>query len=75
MCIENEIFIFCENIKRLRLGHKLSKKEMAKKLGIDIESLTMIENGILPQELDCEVLFQIHRNFGVLPKHLFLSME
>ena len=66
-----EIFIFCENIRRLRVREGLSKEEMAKRLRIDENSLVLLEQGIVPNQLDCGVVFEIHRNFGILPKLLF----
>lgn len=65
------IRIFCENIKKLRAKEKLSKKEMAKKLGISTTSLTQIENGKLPPRLNTQTLFFIHGRFGILPKEIF----
>ena len=43
-----EIEYFCHNIAFLRKSHGLSKKEMAKILGIGIWSLNKIERGELP---------------------------
>lgn len=68
---ETEIMLFCENIKSIRKTNKLSNKEMAKKLGIGTKSLTSIENGQLPPRLGCDVLFEIHKKFGIAPKTMF----
>ncbi len=38
----------CENIKEIRLRNGLTKKEMAKLLGIGVKALTQIEGGNLP---------------------------
>ena len=67
----DEIILFCENIKRLRKREKLSKKEMAKVLGISVKSLNLLENGQIPPRLSCKILFAVHRQFGILPKDLF----
>lgn len=75
MYVEKEIEIFCKNIKCLRVGRRLSQKEMAKKLGIDVKRLSMIERGFIPQDLDVTILFQIHRIFGVLPSDMFLPFS
>jgi transcriptional regulator with XRE-family HTH domain len=45
---EKEIMAFCENVRYLRKKNGLSKKEMAKKLGIGVKSLELIETGSLP---------------------------
>ena len=66
--------ILCKNIKYLRFQHNLSKKEMAKKLGIGIASLSKIESGILPPRLTHELLLLIHEHFGISP-HKILTEE
>ncbi len=71
----NEIRILCENIKSLRSICKMSKKEIASKLGISVASLTKLENGILPPQLNCDFLFQIYRNFGITPAQMFQSLS
>ena len=68
---ETEIMFFCENIKALRKINNLSKKEMAKLIGIGTKSLTLIENGRLPPRLGCDVLFEIQKKFGIVPKTMF----
>ncbi len=62
---------FCANIKNLRIEKNLTKKEMAKLLGIGVHSLLMIEGGNLPPRLDCMVLYHIHQHFGIKPAELF----
>lgn len=68
---ETEITLFCENIKALRKINKLSKKDMAKLIGIGTKSLTLIENGRLPPKLGCDVLFKIQKEFGIAPQTMF----
>ncbi len=69
--IKEEISIFCKNIKNLREKEKLSKKDMAKLLGISVHSLTMIENGTIPKRLSCRILIKIYDEFGILSKDIF----
>lgn len=64
-------WIFCENIRRLRAKHHLSRKGMAKQLGISVYSLNLIEKGTIPDRLTCEVIFEVYRRFGISPKMLF----
>lgn len=71
---ESESLIFCENIKMLREKENLSKAKMAKILGISVNTLTVIEKGILPQRLSCNVLFRIHQYFGIIPKDMFVRI-
>ena len=59
------IDIFLQNIIWLRKHYGLSKKEMAKKLGISRWSLNKIERGELPSNLKIDVLFCIRKEFGV----------
>lgn len=59
------IDIFLYNIVWLRKHYRLSKKEMARRLGIGLWSLNIIEKGKLPPHLHCDVLFAAHKNFGI----------
>ena len=71
MKTEEEIVVFCQNIKKLRESHHLSKRSMASKLGVGIRTLISIESGVLPPRVGCSVLKNIHEHFGVLPKNMF----
>ncbi len=62
---EEIIEIFCNNVRMLRMEHHLTKKEMARIMGIGVQSLSKIENGILPPRMSGNVLFRLHRYFGV----------
>ena len=53
------------NILCLRRTNNLTKKEMAKILGIGIASLNKIEQGILPPRLSVTILFKIQAHFGI----------
>ncbi|MBP3495258.1 MAG: helix-turn-helix transcriptional regulator [Clostridia bacterium] len=67
----NEIInSFCNNIRVLRKREGLSKKKMAKIMGIGIKSLSLIEDNILPRRLRCGVLIKIHNYFGILPSEI-----
>ena len=66
-----EIKVFCKNIKELRWRNDLSKKQMAKVLGIGTKTLTKIENGILPPRLSCDILIKVYEVFHVLPNMMF----
>lgn len=71
--MKNDKYIqyFCENIKALRKISKLSKRKMAKKLGICIKWITALEKGKMPTELSVDVLISINRYFGVTPSKMF----
>jgi len=69
-----EISILCENIKRLRKKEKLSKKEMARVMGIGTRSLTALENGILPMRMKANVLWRLKLRFGITIEDLFTKI-
>ena len=71
MDTSTELDIFCKNVKTLRNTKKLSKRKMAKILGIGTISLTSIENGIVPPRLSFEVVFKIKCHFGITLEDLF----
>lgn len=70
-----ELLYLCRNIKYLRNVHKISKKEMASILGIGVKSLRLIEKGIVPSRLSSEVIFNLHKNFGVKYSDMFKPIE
>ena len=59
------IEIFLRLIVWLRKHYNLSKKEMAKKLGISIWMLNKIEKGELPVGLRIDILFCVYKEFGI----------
>ena len=69
--IREEMDVFCQNIKTLRERHCLSKKEMAKILGIGVKSLTKIEQGIIPTRASTNIIFHLSHCFDVQPHNLF----
>ncbi|MBQ8287153.1 MAG: helix-turn-helix transcriptional regulator [Clostridia bacterium] len=71
----NEIEIFCNNVRLLRRTFHLSEKEMAKKMGISVGSLTKLESGVLPSRLTHEVLIYIYHNFTITPQRMFSPLS
>ncbi len=69
-----EHLILCENIRNLRKNNGLSKKEMAKLLGIGIKRLNLLEQNIIPKRLSCSIIIKIYKNFGILPKDIFSKL-
>ena len=67
----DDSLIFCENIKKLRVSSGLTKEEMSERLEVDIGYIESIEKGNIPDELGCDILFKIYKEFGVLPKDMF----
>ena len=71
----NEIYVFCQNIKKLRENNNLSKIEMAKIMGLSVMSLRKIENGELPPRIGVNTLFNLCKNFNIKPKKVFTACE
>ena len=69
---DESIRILSHNILYLRKSSNITKKEMARILGIGIKTLNNVEQGILPPRLSVEILFRIYKLFGV-SIHLLLS--
>ena len=73
--MNNEIQIMCTNIKKLRELNKLSQKEMARMLGIGIETLRSLENGIIPPRVSASLIIKISKLFNITPAYLFTDLE
>ncbi|MBO5323027.1 MAG: helix-turn-helix transcriptional regulator [Oscillospiraceae bacterium] len=63
--------IFLHNVAWLRRHYGISKKRMAKLLGIGLWSLNKIEKGEIPPRLDVSIIFAISRQFSIPPAELF----
>ncbi len=59
------------NIKHLRISNNISKKQMAKMLGIGLKTLNKIENGEMPPKLGASVLCNISKHFNISTYKLF----
>lgn len=71
--MKNDKYIkyFCENIKNLRKSNKLSKAKMAKILSIERRTLSELEKGKIPPQLNVDILASISKNFGVKITNMF----
>lgn len=74
MSIKEEVLIFCENVKTLRTREGLSREQIAQRLGTDAKIIESIENKIIPEDLGCDIIFKINKEFGILPKDIFLPL-
>ena len=70
-----EFKIFCQNLKTIRKQKSISKKEIAKKPGIGVKALSLIEKGIMPPRLSSCILIMIYNEFGFLPSEIFAHKE
>ena len=59
------------NIIALRKQYSLTKRAMAKLLGISLYSLNKLENGVMPHHLDVEMVFRAQACFGIPIRELF----
>lgn len=65
-----QLLILCDNVRILRRRAGLTQKEMAKRLGVGVGSISMLEKGVVPKRLSCEVLFRLALEFGASPNDL-----
>ena len=61
---------FLDNLAFLRKEHNLTQIQMAELLGIGITSWRMIERGIMPPRLSCEIIMRAEELFGIPAAHL-----
>ena len=73
MDITTEVQNLCTNVKYLRRKNRLSKKEMARRIGIGTGSLTKMERGELPPRVNCKIFLQIYFSFGITPAKMLKS--
>ena len=59
------------NIITLRKQYGLTKKAMAKLLGISLYSLNKLENGVIPPQLGVEIVFRMQACFDIPIRELF----
>lgn len=71
----NELTVFCENVRFLRKKYGYSKERMAKVCGVNKQTLTKIEQMIMPPRLRINVIFNICWHFRLQPYQLFRTLE
>ena len=71
MTKSRDFLYFSQHVQRIRREQKLTQREMANRLGIGVRTLSMIERGILPPRLSCEIVFRIQDQFAIHPQDLF----
>lgn len=64
--VNNEVIKYLSyNVLYLRKKHNITKKDMARILGVGIKTLNKIEHEILPPRLSVDILFKIQKRFGI----------
>lgn len=71
----DELKVLCKNIRYLRKKNGLTQREMAGQLNISLYSLRMIERGIIPKNLSCEILYYLQLHFFLDIADLFMPLE
>ena len=71
----DELGNLCKNIYFLRKKNGLTQREMAERLNISLYSLRMIERGIIPKNLSCEILYYLQLHFFLDIADLFMPLE
>lgn len=72
---EEYMHALARQLRFLRKKHGLSQKELADTLQIGLSSLRLLERGILPSRLSCEVLFDLSDHFRIPMSRLFEDPE
>ena len=75
MCYSEEWNTFFENIRVYRKVHKLSKRQMAKKLHIGTRSLTVLESGRIPPRVSVDIFFYFACLCGVPVSEIFETLQ
>ena len=65
MVLNFDFHNLCANIRYLRATHGLSRTAMARKLGITIKTLDMLESESFPRRCTIRLLYNLQRNFGL----------
>ena len=71
----DELKVLCKNIYYLRKKNGLTQREMAGRLNISLYSLRMIERGIIPKNLSCEIIYYLQLHFFLDIADLFMPLE
>lgn len=75
MGTDKDILCFCNNVRKLRNMHNLTKSQMSEIMGIGLYSLNLIEKGCLPLRLDIDAVFSLVKYFGIPLKCIFEDIE
>lgn len=62
---EKQLTIFCQNLRYLRQKHGLSKTRMANILGVGINTLNRLEQGVASPRLGSSVLYNAGVYFNI----------
>lgn len=74
MTKQNSIHTFCENIRLIRRKNNLTCEEMASRLKIDVTTLELLENDVLPENLYIDFLDTLSDEFAIPVPDLFAPL-
>lgn len=60
------------NLYLIRKKNGLTQKEMAKRIGIGINTLRQLEKGTIPSRVSVGLIFNISNEFNIEPYELFI---
>ena len=60
------------NLYLIRKKNSLTQKEMAKRIGIGINTLRQLEKGNIPSRVSVGLIFNISNEFNIEPHELFI---
>ncbi len=66
---------FMKNVAWLRSQYGLSKRQMAKRLGVGVGTINKMEQGRFPPRLCISVLYKIYSEFGVTLEGQFSDLS
>lgn len=75
MSISDEIARFCGNVRRHREQAGLTQRALAEALETDIDTIVLLEDGVLTDAVDIEMLFRMCGLFDVELSALFRASE
>ena len=66
-----EVIVFCQNVKMLKERNELTNLKMAKIMGISLEKM---ERGILSPRISTSIIFKLCKKFNIKPRELFMHL-
>ena len=71
----DELTLFMKNVSALRKSYGYTKSRMANILGISVKTLNKIEACEFPSRLTVNIIYNLHKHFGILPKNMFAEVD
>ena len=75
MVTKDDMRVFGENVRHLRMARRITQKELAEIMGIGVKSLRRIEQGDFPAKFDATHLYCLTEYFHVSVTALFTPVN